>query len=145
MQVRPEYAKRAADKFAEKIIGEQINLDKISGIAANELQTTESTSSTNQGTNQPNEGQSPDSTNQEVNGDTEKTISDVWLNIFGTEARPQSTENMQLLFGRILAGEIKRPGSYSIRTIRKLVELNQNAAVLFKKLCSVMCCCGRSL
>ena len=43
---------------------------------------------------------------------------------------------MQLRFGRILAGEIKKPESYSIKTVKILGELNQNDAILFKKLCS---------
>ncbi len=137
MKVPPEYAQIALNKNMEKIIGEQINLDKISAIAASELNNGESDNPANQGTNQPNEAQSDNSTNQDANGGEEKTISDVWLNIFETEARPQSTEEGQILFGRILAGEIKNPGSYSTRTLKTLGELDQNIAALFKKLCSV--------
>ena len=136
IQVDPEYALKAGHKFAEKIVREQINLDKISAIAANDLQTTESTNSKNQNTNQRNEGQSPDSTNQDASNSEEKTIDDVWLNIFEREARPQSTEEGQLLFGRILAGEIRNPGSYLFPTLKTLGELDQNTAALFKKLCS---------
>ena len=136
MQVRPEYAKRAADKFAEKIIGEQINLDKISGIAADELKNIESDTPTIQNTNEPHQEQSADSTNQDANSSGEKVIDDVWLNIFEREARPQSTEEGQLLFGRILAGEIRNPGGYSFRTLKSLGELDENVAALFKNFCS---------
>lgn len=135
--VDPEYALRAGHKYAEKIIREQLNLDKISAIAANELKKDKPNNSANQGTNEPNEEQSVDSTNQESNGNEDQAINDVWLNIFETEARPQSTEEGQLLFGRILAGEIRNPGSYSMSTIKTLGELDQNTAALFKKLCSV--------
>ena len=137
MRVPPEYMQMAVSKHMEKIVGEQLNLDNISAIAANELKENKPNGSSNQSTNELNEEQSVDSTNHESNDGPEKIINDVWLNIFEAEARPQSTEDMQLLFGRILAGEIKQPGSYSIRTIKKLVELNQDAAVLFKKLCSL--------
>ncbi len=137
MKVPPEYAQIAVKKHMEKIIGEQLNLDKISAIAVNELKSEKTISSTTQDTSEPIKDQSADSTNQEGNASEEKTISDVWLNNFETVARPQSTENMQILFGRILAGEINQPGSYSIRTIKALVELDQDAAVLFKKLCSL--------
>ena len=137
IKVPPEYAQIVLNKHMEKIIGEQLNLDNIFVIAANELKNEEVDSSINQGTSEPNEDQSVDSTNQEGNASEEKTISDVWLNNFETVARPQSTEDMQILFGRILAGEINQPGSYSIRTIKALVELDQDAAVLFKKLCSL--------
>lgn len=136
IKVPPEYAQIAVGKRIEKIIGEQVNLDKISAIAASELKNSESDNPINQGTNQPNEAQSADSTNQDVNSGEEKIIDDVWINIFETEARPQSTEEGQLLFGRILAGEIRNPGSYSIRTLKTLGELDQNAAALFKRFCS---------
>ena len=137
MEIPPEYVQIAVNKHVEKIIGEQINLDKISAIAVNELKSEKTISSTTQDTSEPIKDQSADSTNQEGNASEEKTISDVWLNNFETVARPQSTEDMQILFGRILAGEINQPGSYSIRTIKALVELDQDAAVLFKKLCSL--------
>ena len=121
MNVPLEYAQRAGNKFAQKIIREQINLDKISAIAANELKKEQSDSSTDQSTD----------------SSEEKAINDDWLNSFGDEARQKSTEDMQLRFGRILAGEIKNPGSYSIKAVKILGELNQNDAMLFKKLCSV--------
>ena len=133
IDVPPEYAQIAVKKHVEKIIGEQVNLDKISAITANELKNGESDNPVNQ----PNEAQSADSTNQDANSEEEKTISDVWLNIFETEARPQSTEEGQLLFGRILAGEIRQPGSYSIKAVKTLGEFDQNTAILFKKICSL--------
>ena len=136
VEVDPEYALKAGHKFAEKIIREQLSLDNISAIAANELKKEQSTDSSNQGTSEPNTEQSTDSTRQDGNNNGEKIISDVWINIFETEARPQSTEDGQILFGRILAGEIKNPGSYSILTLKTLGELDQNIATLFKKLCS---------
>ena len=136
VKVDPEYALKAGHKFAEKIIREQLDLDKISAIAADELKSIESDNPTSQNPNEPNEGQSPDSTNQEVNSGKEKTIDDDWLNNFETEARQKSTEEMQLRFGRILAGEIRQPGSYSIKAVKLLGELDQNTANLFKKFCS---------
>ena len=121
MKVPPEYAWRAGNKFAEKIIREQINLDKISIIAANELKKEAFDSST---------AQSADSSE-------EKTISDDFLNSFEEEVRHKSSEDMQILFGRILAGEIRKPGTYSIRTVKILGQLDQNVAMLFKRLCSL--------
>ena len=105
VKVDPEYALKAGHKYAEKIIREQLNLDKISAIAANELKNTELDSSTNQGASEPSEGQSAEPTNQEANGGGGTTINDDWLNNFETEARQVSTEDMQRRFGRILAGD----------------------------------------
>ena len=121
MKVNPEYARRAANKFAGKIIREQRNLDAVSAIAVDEL----------------NAEQPASSINQHANNDDEQTINDDWLNTFEEEARQISTEEMQTLFGRILAGEIRKPGSYSIRAVKILGELDQNTAALFKKLCSI--------
>ena len=137
MEVPSEYAQIAVDKYVGKIIGEQLNLDKISAIAVNELKRGEPISSITQDTSEPNRRQSDNSTNQDANGGEEKTISDVWLNIFETQVRPQSTEEGQLLFGRILAGEIRNPGSYSMLTLKTLGELDQDVAALFKTLCSL--------
>ena len=121
MNVPTEYAQRAGNKFAEKIIREQINLDKISIIAANELKKEEFDSSAD----------------QNADHGEERAINDDWLNDFEEEARQKSTEEMQLRFGRILAGEIRKPGSYSIRAVKILGELDQKAARLFKNLCSM--------
>ena len=137
IQVPSEYAQIAVGKHLEKIIGEQLNLDKISAIAADELKSIESDSPTSQNTNELNQEQSANSINQDTNDSEKETISDVWLNIFEREARPQSTEEGQLLFSRILAGEIRQPGSYSMLTLKNLGELDQNIAALFKKLCSM--------
>ena len=137
MEVPAEYAQVAVNKYVGKIIGEQLNLDKIFAITVDDLKSAAPISSTAQDTSEPIKDQSADSTNQEANASEEKTISDVWLNIFETEARPQSTEEGQLLFGRILAGEIRNPGSYSMRSIKTLGEFDQKIAVLFKKLCSL--------
>ena len=121
MNVPHDYARRAANKFAQKIIREQVNLDEISGVAANEL----------------NKGESTNSKDQGADKNSEQTINDDWLNNFENEASQKSTEEMRLLFGRILAGEIRKPGTYSIKTVKTLGELDQSAATLFKKLCSL--------
>ena len=136
VKVDPEYALKAGHKYAEKIIREQLNLDKISAIAVNELKNSEASNPTNPEMGEPDKEQSADSTNQDVNSGGEKTIDDYWLNIFATEACPVSTEEMQHRFGRVLAGEIEKPGSYSIRAVKLLGELDQNTAALFKTLCS---------
>ena len=121
MKVDPEYAQRAVKKYGKKILREQSNLDKICAIAVNLLKREKSASSTNQSTDSAEE----------------KTINDDFLNSFEEEARQKSTEDMQLLFGRILAGEIRKPGTYSIRAVKILGQLDQNVAILFKRLCSL--------
>lgn len=108
------YIDKASEKYASKIIKEQLNLDDITLKAAKEL------------TNE-------DYTNKE---NTETEISDDWLNEFENQARQMSSEEMKFIFSKILANEINNPGNFSIRTIRIISQLDNLAAKLFEKLCS---------
>ena len=78
-----------------------------------------------------------DSNGQSTPEESVDTINDDWLNAFETEARQKSTEEMQAFFGKILAGEIRKPGSYSTRTVKILGSLDQNIANHFVKLSSM--------
>ena len=137
MNVPQEYVRRVGNKYAQKIIGEQINLDNISAFTLQELQKPKTEKSSTQDVNDSNKENPDVTTDQDTNNNEEKAINDDWLNRFETEARQKSSEEMQRRFARILAGEIEKPGSYSIKAVKILGELNQNAASLFKKLCSI--------
>ena len=78
-----------------------------------------------------------DSTDQSAPEESADTINDDWLNAFEMEAKQKSTEEMQFLFGKVLAGEIRQPGSYSTRTVKILGSLDQKVADLFLRLCSM--------
>lgn len=54
-----------------------------------------------------------------------------WLNVFERYAEDASTDRMQNLWGRVLAGEIRKPGRYSMRTLRFLSEFSQADALTF--------------
>ncbi|MDH7453540.1 DUF2806 domain-containing protein [Luteimonas composti] len=58
-----------------------------------------------------------------------------WINRFFRAAEDISSEQMQLLWGRILAGEIKSPGSYSLRTLEFFRNLTRENATLLELLC----------
>lgn len=116
IQVPQEYISKASSKFAAKVIKEQLNLDQITLNAANEL-------SNNKQAAQNNEVDSED-------------ISEDWLNEFENLARLKSSEDMKLVFGKILAGEIIKPGAFSIKTIKLISELDNQAAKLFQLFCS---------
>ena len=120
MKVNPEYAQLASDKYARRIVQEQINLDKVSKIAAGQL------------THEYLTGEQPSDSAEDA-----ASISDDWLDSFRKEACGKSTEEMQLLFGRILADEIKKPESFSIRTVKLMGQLDGKAARLFSRLCSM--------
>jgi hypothetical protein len=117
LRVDPEYARVAARKFAQKIVRERVNIDQITQIAAEELRS------------EPNAEAAPK--------EHEATpISEDWLNVFESEAAHMSSEEMQRLFGKILAGEIRKPATYSIKTIKLMAQLDNRAASLFRLLCS---------
>ncbi|WP_373547859.1 DUF2806 domain-containing protein [Chamaesiphon sp.] len=120
MNVNPEFANAAAKRYSQKIVREQVNLDKVSEIAVQQIHqdVIESASMSNEATEVP-------------------AMNEDWLNNFEKEASQKSTEEMQFLFGKILAGEIQRPSSFSIKTVKLLAELDNNAAILFRQLCSL--------
>ena len=119
MRTDPEYARVAVQKFGHRVLREQVNLDMISQRAASEIR---------------DDSESMDQSAPEESSDT---ISDDWLNAFEMEARQKSTEEMQFFFGKVLAGEIRQPGSYSTRTVKILGSLDQKVADLFLTLCSM--------
>lgn len=109
------YISKASNIFASKIIREQLNLDQITLNAANELLSNVIT-----------DEKTPES-----------EINEEWLNEFENHARLKSSDDMRLIFGKILSGEILKPGTFSIRTIKLVSQLDKEAAQLFQVLCSV--------
>lgn len=53
---------------------------------------------------------------------------DDWMNAYVRFAEDASSEKLQDLFGRILAGEVVRPGSFALATLRAVAELDQSVA-----------------
>ena len=60
-----------------------------------------------------------------------------WTARFFNEAQDVSSEEMQVLWAKVLAGEVERPGSTSLRTLSILRDLNSDAATVFQRLCSL--------
>jgi Protein of unknown function (DUF2806) len=66
-------------------------------------------------------------------------IADDWLNAFEREASQKSSVEMQDLFAKILAGEIVRPSSFSIMSLRTIGQMDQKVADLFQTVASLHC------
>lgn len=64
---------------------------------------------------------------------TDKPIDEDWTTRFFNIAEDISNEEMQALWGRILAGEIKKPKTYSLRTLEVLKNLSKTEAEVFLK------------
>ena len=116
MRLDPEYARRAISQFGNRILREQVNLDTITRKGIEELNR-ETTS------------------RYDTSSDAE--ISDDWLACFEEEARKKSAEDTQIYFARVLAGEIRKPNSYSLKSIKTLGEMDQEIAKAFRTLCSM--------
>jgi hypothetical protein len=67
---------------------------------------------------------------------SERRIDEDWLFMWREHAGRVSTEDLQRLWGSILAGEAKSPGSYSIRTLEFLKTLSRSEAGMIGRLAS---------
>ena len=59
-----------------------------------------------------------------------------WTAGFFSDVQDVSSEEMQQLWAKILAGEVERPGTTSLNTMSILKGLDRKTAILFRNLCS---------
>jgi len=59
-----------------------------------------------------------------------------WITRYFRNVQDISREDAQLIFGKILAGEVKKPGTFSVRTIDFLATLTKEEGEMFRELCS---------
>jgi len=104
VRIRPDHVQNAMEFQAEKRLN---NVRAIAGYAAEELGDTEV----------PDHDPDPD-----------------WVARFFDGAQDVSSEELQKLWGRILAGEVKSPGQTSLRTLSILRNMTQTEAQDFLKL-----------
>ena len=98
---------RIQERLLHKETKRQKNIDSVSQIAAEQLSQEQTVSS------------------EPVNED--------WTTRFFNIVEDVADEEMQNLWGRILAGEVKQPKSYSLRTLDLLKNLNKKDAECFMK------------
>lgn len=75
---------------------------------------------------------------------TDEPIDEDWTTRFFSIAEDVSNEEMQALWGKILAGEIKQPKSYSLRTLELIRNLSKNEADVFMKAANFAVKCGNT-
>jgi hypothetical protein len=56
--------------------------------------------------------------------ESEKRIDDDWMNQFSRFAEDASSDDLRQIWGRVLAGEIRKAGSFSRHTLRFIAELD---------------------
>lgn len=65
---------------------------------------------------------------------SEEKVDEDWISRYFDTIENISNEHLQMLWGKILAGEIKRPNTYSLRTLELLKNLSFEEAELFSKI-----------
>ena len=102
-----DFVKRTEHRLAYQELQKQYNIESVIGNAYIELETKENVS--------------------------EDPVDKDWLNSFFDSVANVSNEQMQIIWGKILAGEVENPGHFSIRTLDTLRKMTQKEALLFKK------------
>ena len=112
------YVEAANIKFAERIVGKQKNLDAIAHKAVSELPLLTAPGAV-------------------VDPAAATEISDDWMNTFETEAENMSSDYMRTVFGKLLAGEVVRPGTFSRRAVKILGQMEKAEAEIFSRFTSL--------
>ena len=68
---------------------------------------------------------------------SDKPVSDDWRRKFFLEAENICDKDLQLLWGKVLAGEVASPGSYGLRTLEVLKHLSKEEAEFFRQACAI--------
>lgn len=105
--ISPPLDERTIDRLNYQEGKKQLNIESVTAFAADELRNEQSV--------------------------TDEPLDEDWKTRFFNIAEDISNEEMQSLWGRILAGEIKQPKSYSLRTLELLKNLSKEEAEVFTK------------
>jgi hypothetical protein len=115
LQSRPDIADRAATHFVEEILGKQENREEVMRAAMEELAS---------------EGPTP----AEERLAEHPSIDEDWLNSFSRYAELASSDRLRAVFGKVLAGEIRRPGAFSFFALDLLSKIGQREAALIARI-----------
>ncbi len=107
-EIDAEVSARINQRLLHQETRRQLNIDNVAEIAAKQLER-ETTIS-------------------------EEQVNDDWTTRFFNIVKDISEIEMQTLWGRILAGEVKHPKSFSLRTLELLKNLNKDEAEIFMKI-----------
>jgi hypothetical protein len=114
MGLDDEFAKRAFENHFKKIAQAQINKDAVVGAAVEDLR------------------QNVPSDEQAASGP--ELVSEEFMGRFEGYAETATTEQLRERWGRILAGEIRKPGTFSSKVLRTTDELDGETARIFETL-----------
>ncbi|AUQ56361.1 MULTISPECIES: DUF2806 domain-containing protein [Phaeobacter] len=111
----PDIAQRAMNKLVRKEYRKQVNREAVASAMVEDLR-----------------DQASSEENLATGSVPASEVDDDWLNVFERYAEDASSERLQGLWGKVLAGEVRQPGRFSTRTLRFLSEFSQADALLFE-------------
>ena len=111
----PEIIERVISRNISSLLQDQNNLDSIFKTVVQEIE----------------HNSSPDDNKDQ------KMIGDDWLNFTISQAILKSSEEMKLYFAKLIAGEIRNPGSFSLQAVRCLTLLDESTGTCFQNLCNI--------
>jgi Protein of unknown function (DUF2806) len=112
----PELAKRAVANHLDVVLARQVNKDVVVAQAIEDLRR-----------------EPPTEDEAGVGGDT---LDETFLNRFERYAEEATTEQLRERWGRVLAAEVRRPGTFSSRVLRVVDEIDAETAKLFEDMCA---------
>ena len=107
----PEVMERAKARFLSDVLRKQENVEAIAKAAEKKIN---------------------DSSDADKVTVTKADISDDWLNAFSREAEMASSEQLRDRLANILAGEIRKPGTFGRSTVRLVAELDEEVLSNFQ-------------
>lgn len=105
--INPAIEERTQDRINFQEAKKQLNIENVTSFAADELKGEQSV--------------------------TAEPLDEDWTTRFFKIVEDVSNEEMQALWGKILAGEVKQPNSYSLRTLELIRNLSKHEAETFMK------------
>jgi hypothetical protein len=115
LKADPDFADRAVRSHLDRILRKQLNKDGVVQQALEDLRS------------------KPPTEQETVSGDEQ--IADAFMDRFERYAEDASSDELRARWGRILAAEVRKPGSVSNKALRIVDEMDSETASLFEKLC----------
>jgi len=75
--------------------------------------------------------------NNQIDPETNSDIDPDWLTKFVEHAEEANSDRMRDLWGKILAGEISKPGKFSVKCLETIQKMTQKEACIFQCACSL--------
>lgn len=108
-EAHPEIAERAKQRLLLREIEGQLNVEAIANNAVQALPAAVS----------------------------DEPVGSDWRRKFFAEAENVCEQDMQIIWGKVLAGEVSSPGSFCLRTLDALRHISKHEAELFRKACGL--------